>query len=96
MISSSFENILKREYETANRKGFQMIHVHNLIQMLEDSKYQVRYAVAKSTGTCIGCGKPAQAFSDASAKLEYSVSALCQCCQNRFFNRIELIPQDHG
>jgi hypothetical protein len=47
--------------------------------------YEVRYAHAKNTGTCIMCGKPAAPFENASARLEYSVSALCQGCQEVCF-----------
>ena len=65
------------------------IHMQELIHILTDSRYPSKYACAKATGTCIRCGKPAKLFSDASARLEYSVSALCQCCQNGYFNEIE-------
>jgi hypothetical protein len=61
-----------------------------LIELITNPDYPQSYAYAKSTGTCIGCGSVANAFKDASARLEYSISGLCQACQDEYFNRIEV------
>lgn len=33
----------------------------------------------------IGCGKPALAFKNATARAEYAISGLCQNCQDKIF-----------
>lgn len=35
--------------------------------------------------TPIGCGKPAVEFKDAQSKKEFTISGLCQSCQDRIF-----------
>ncbi|MBN1105294.1 MAG: hypothetical protein JXL84_17915 [Deltaproteobacteria bacterium] len=57
-----------------------------LLTLLNEPDYPVRYAMAKTTGRCIKCGGRATAFTDASARIEYAVSALCECCQREIFN----------
>ena len=47
--------------------------------------YRSDYASAKSRQTCILCGCPALRFRDPSARFEYTVSALCQQCQDKLF-----------
>jgi len=64
-----------------------MIRAMELIEVLSDPTYKRRYANARATGTCMRCMKPAKTYRDASAKLEYKVSGLCQDCQDYFFNR---------
>lgn len=50
------------------------------------SNYLDKYIRAKATATCIRCGESAREFYDASARLEYRISALCQRCQDDFFH----------
>ena len=56
-----------------------------LLQICAEASYKVNYAKSKARGTCIRCGKPAKEFRDASARLEYKISALCQKCQDECF-----------
>lgn len=56
-----------------------------LKEIVSRSDYRDIYAKAKRTATCIRCGRPAREFCDASAHLEYRISALCQRCQDVFF-----------
>ena len=56
-----------------------------LREIFSATTYRANYANAKARNTCIRCGKPAKAFRDASARLEYNVSALCQRCQDECF-----------
>jgi RNase P subunit RPR2 len=35
---------------------------------------------------CISCGHPALAFNDETSRVEYSISGLCQSCQDIVFN----------
>jgi len=58
-----------------------------LLEIFSATKYRAGYINAKAGKTCIRCGKPAKAFRDASARLEYKVSALCQMCQDECFTR---------
>jgi len=47
--------------------------------------YKARFLSARTSSTCVVCLKPAVRFLSASAMLEYTVSALCQECQDRYF-----------
>lgn len=51
--------------------------------------YRSDYARAKAHQTCIICGRPAVKFRDPSARFEYTVSALCQECQDQLFSSRE-------
>jgi hypothetical protein len=51
--------------------------------------YRSDYAIANARQTCIVCGRPAVRFRDPSARFEYTVSALCQQCQDQLFNSRE-------
>ena len=57
-----------------------------LLEIFSATKYRASYINAKAGKTCIRCGKPAKSFRDASARLEYNVSALCQRCQDECFS----------
>ena len=56
-----------------------------LLEIFSAATYRSSYTNAKAGKTCIRCGKPAKAFRDSSARLEYKVSALCQRCQDECF-----------
>jgi hypothetical protein len=62
-----------------------MAPYQELVAIFCSEDYQALYGQAKSTNTCIRCGCRAELFRDPSARLEYSVSALCQDCQDLFF-----------
>lgn len=62
-----------------------MVNLQTLFDFISGSTYEAAYATAKATRTCVMCGKPARIFQNASARLEYDVSALCQLCQNNLF-----------
>ncbi|MGD8228315.1 MAG: hypothetical protein PVI20_11080 [Desulfobacteraceae bacterium] len=64
-----------------------MANFEKLLEFLSKPTYKTSYADAKANGTCIMCRKPAKEFSNASARLEYNVSALCQKCQEEYFNK---------
>lgn len=40
---------------------------------------------AIKSDTCVSCGKPAEQFRDAISKKEYTISGLCQKCQDGVF-----------
>ena len=66
-----------------------MLTTSELLKIFEKPDYQAKYTHSKATNTCISCGEPAVVFRDASAILEYSISVLCQQCQDEIFNRSE-------
>ncbi|MFH1490475.1 MAG: hypothetical protein ABII06_16325 [Pseudomonadota bacterium] len=59
--------------------------VQKLLDLMSNHSYEANYAIAKATRTCVICRNAARVFRDASAKLEYDVSALCQGCQDEYF-----------
>ena len=68
-----------------------MDKLENLLDILSsDREYEKRFAIAKVSRSCIWCGEEAREFRDASARLEYFISALCQKCQDEFINGGEL------
>ena len=36
-------------------------------------------------GVCVDCGQPAKDFRDAISQKEYTISGLCQSCQDKIF-----------
>jgi len=54
-----------------------------LYEVFSRPTYRSDYAIAKARQTCIVCGRPAVRFRDSSARFEYTVSALCQQCQDQ-------------
>ena len=62
-----------------------MDKLESLLDILSsDREYEKRFVIAKVSKSCIWCGNEAVEFRDASARLEYFVSALCQKCQDEF------------
>jgi hypothetical protein len=64
-----------------------MTKILELIDRFSTATYETDYRNAKARGTCIICEKSAKEFRNASAKLEYDVSGLCQNCQDEYFNK---------
>ena len=58
-----------------------------LIEKLSVASYRSDYQKAKARKKCILCQNPALDFRNASGRLEYSVSAICQECQDGYFNK---------
>jgi hypothetical protein len=57
----------------------------DLMEKVANEDYQMVYQEAKNSKICIICKKPADTFRDRSARLEYSISAICQICQDNLF-----------
>jgi len=68
-----------------------MMKPMELLEIFANPTYKSNYTHAKATGTCIRCKKPAKTYRNASARLEYEVSALCQSCQDYYF-KVEELP----
>lgn len=64
-----------------------MLKTEELVEIFSSPRHKAMYTMAKATFTCIRCGRPARIFRDASARLEYGVSALCQACQEELLTR---------
>jgi hypothetical protein len=46
-------------------------------------------ADAKALGICVFCGPKELKFRDETSKREYSITAMCQECQDKVFNSME-------
>lgn len=67
-----------------NERRQRMARIKELLDLFSENDYKIKYAVAKATLTCIMCGKPADAFRNRPSQFEYSISALCQECQEEY------------
>jgi hypothetical protein len=56
-----------------------------LYEVFSRPTYSSDYARAKAQQTCIKCGRPAVWFRDPYGRFQYSVSAICQECQDQVF-----------
>ena len=61
--------------------------IAEVMENLRDENYRMVYQDAKNRRICIICKQPAETFRNQSAKLEYSISAICQPCQDSLFKR---------
>ena len=59
--------------------------IEELIDVLSDKDVISRSYAAKLNKTCKICGKPAIDFRTPFSELEYSISSICQVCQDYFF-----------
>ena len=69
----------KQTYDSVEQKK-----VQDLIAVLSDPSVQMRGNEAKASHKCKICCRPAIKFKSDQAKFEYSVSAICQRCQDRY------------
>jgi hypothetical protein len=58
---------------------------YEFMRFCKSPDYERKYLEAKTSNSCIFCNMPAKKFQDKSAKLEYSISALCQICQDNIY-----------
>ena len=66
-----------------------MDRICELIGALSDEAVIARSFHAKQERTCKICGKPAAFFRTPFSELEYSISSICQVCQDYYFLREE-------
>jgi hypothetical protein len=62
-----------------------MSRVQELISLLAEKDVIDRASIAKANGICKICGEPANYFCSPRAELEYSISMICQSCQDYYF-----------
>jgi len=62
-----------------------MTRIEELLGKLSVSSYRSDYQDAKARRICIVCKEPAGNFRNKGAEFEYSISAICQTCQDRYF-----------
>ncbi|MFZ1202495.1 MAG: hypothetical protein WAO07_20195 [Desulfobacterales bacterium] len=55
-----------------------------LIRILSGPTMSARYAKARAARTCKICARPADDFRDKASAFEYTVSAICQNCQDKY------------
>jgi len=61
-----------------------MEKLEELIRILSEPAIHSRHSKAKTTQTCKICGGSALFFRDAVSSFEYTVSAICQECQDKY------------
>jgi len=61
-----------------------MNRIEELIDVLEKRHARTRAWIAKAQNQCIICQKPATTFRSMRAELEYSLSSICQSCQDYY------------
>jgi len=61
-----------------------MERLEELIRILSEPEMRARHSTAKTTQTCKICGGPALFFRDSVSSFEYTVSAICQECQDKY------------
>ena len=61
-----------------------MERLEELIKILSEPEMRARHSTAKTTQTCKICGGPALFFRDSVSSFEYTVSAICQECQDKY------------
>jgi hypothetical protein len=66
-----------------------MSYALGVYEVFSRMTYGSDYARARAQQTCIKCGRPAVWLRDLYAKFEYSVSALCQQCQDQVLYSVE-------
>jgi hypothetical protein len=64
-----------------------MEKILELMEIVSRPNYNSDYSSAKAANTCIRCRRSAKKFRDGCSRLEYSVSALCQACQDEIFKK---------
>jgi hypothetical protein len=64
-----------------------MDRIKELIGALSDNAVVLRGHAARAQGTCKICGKPATSFRTPFSELEYSISSICQACQDYYYLR---------
>ena len=62
-----------------------MSRVQELISVLAEKDVIARDSFAKADRICKICGEPAIHFKTSRAELEYSLSSICQSCQDYYF-----------
>ena len=62
-----------------------MTRLNELIEILSKPAVNERYSHAKATKTCKICGGSATRFRDDVSSCEYTISAICQSCQDIYF-----------
>lgn len=62
-----------------------MDRIGELIRVLDEDAVLARSFSARGTRTCKICGKPADAFRTSFSALEYSISCICQACQDYYY-----------
>jgi len=63
-----------------------MSRAQELINVLSEEEVIARESIAKAHGLCKICGKPVREFRTHRAEVEYSISAICESCQDYFFS----------
>ena len=66
-----------------------MDRLQELIGALSDKDVLARSYAAKHNRMCKICAKPAKSFRTRFSELEYSISSICQACQDYYFTETQ-------
>ena len=62
-----------------------MDRLKELIEVLSNEEVIMNTKIAKTTGRCKICNQPARSFRSPFSRLEYSISQICQSCQDYYY-----------
>lgn len=62
-----------------------MVRLQELIEILSDQNVENRTFSARSNANCKICGGPAKAFRSKLSKMEYTISSICEKCQEYYY-----------
>ena len=72
-----------------NKKDQKSKPVQNLLDTMSMMMFEGEQGVVRSSALkkkkCVKCGQDATKFKDSLSKREYSISGLCQVCQDKIF-----------
>jgi hypothetical protein len=68
------------------KPAYKTTSITKMLDNLSEMAYGRSASDSIKADVCVACGKPAVEFTDEISKREFSISGLCQECQDRIFN----------
>jgi hypothetical protein len=68
------------------KPAYKTTNMSKMFDNLSEMAYGRSASDSIKADICVACGKPAVEFSDELSRREFSISGLCQECQDRIFN----------
>lgn len=71
----------------------EIVDVQQVIETsLEDLSMEIfgrSFSLALAGNACVKCGKPATEFTNELSRAEYKITAMCETCQNEYYNKLK-------
>ena len=64
-----------------------MTNLQKFLNFLSGPDYETEFISAKNSNSCVLCKESAKEFSTEGYKFEYSISALCERCQDTYIHK---------